>query len=138
MSSRVAAKKPGSRRPTAWRSTASSIASRTKRASLTALTEILRTKVPRCGRTSTRPASASLMNASRTGVRLTPELLRHLLLRERLPGPELEGHDRVAQRREGLGAGGGRPLDPEGRRVAAPGKLGEVQHDSRSSILESY
>ena len=48
-----------------------SMASRTKRASITVETTIFRTIVPRCGRTSSNPSSASFMKASRTGWRLT-------------------------------------------------------------------
>ena len=55
----------------ARRAIAHSTASRTKRASVTALAEIFTTKVPRCGSTRTSPISDSLMKASRTGWRLT-------------------------------------------------------------------
>ena len=55
----------------ARRAIAHSTASRTKRASVTALAEIFTTKVPRCGSTRTKPISDSLMKASRTGWRLT-------------------------------------------------------------------
>ena len=54
------------------------------------------TRVPRCGRTSTKPSSASRPSASDTGKRETPEALADRLLLDELAGREGERDDRLA------------------------------------------
>jgi hypothetical protein len=65
------------------------------------------------------------------------QLLRDLLLRERLPGLELKSHDGVPESGKGLRAGGGRPAHLGDGRVATPGRLGGAQHEHRLAYQNS-